>query len=524
VRVLRIGLRRLLGAAYRGAGEAATRANGSERGWLDFVQASAEPEVVRDSPVADRIYQIKLHASLPKGVDDAPLRFRAVDGSYYLTGEELAQLYEQGIEPEIVHSLRESDLPVRFFRTHDGAVSNPPPEDARLAVLARLLAEGRAGGEAHIRFLGRNRTPPPDGFRLDVAHGRRNYVWQVVPCEEVDTHPGLYERFSALRALCEDSQTRVVLALGSGGIRLFCHAPAIRLFETLGCAEHVDEIWGTSAGAIAGLLYAQGLSPQAIEQLGYDLYGGRMDLRVRPSKLQFLRALVRDAVLPSGAPSSAGFVDCANGMARMLDHYCAERQPRRPFYALAFNLAECRSEVLTPLSVPHHLREFMTQTDAREAALASATVPLLFVPRPIRRGADEVHYIDGSTTEDVPLHSVVQKWDRDRAAGLEPRRRLVILAVKLTGNLDRHRLAPGRMSKLRIMQTVVAASIEHMHRRSTDLVRARPDVDVLTLDLTDSSPDFFETRCIPEYLRVAKEVFPDQLAEFEAWLRAGKPR
>ena len=475
-------------------------------------------------PAADRVYEIKLDAPLPAGVHETPLRFRATDGSYYLTGEELAQLHAQGVEPEVVRSLRESDLPVRFFLPHDGAVNNPPPEDARLAVLARLLAEGRAGGEVHIRFQGRNRTPPPDGFRLDVAGGRRAYVWQVVPAEEMTGRAGLAERFAALRALCADADTRVVLALGSGGVRLFCHAPAIRLFETLGCARHIDEIWGTSAGAIAGLLYAQGLSPQSIEQLGYDLYGGRMDLRVRPSKLQFLRALVRDAVLPSGAPSSAGFVDCANGMARMLEHYCADMQPQRPFYAVAFNLAECRSEVLTPLLVPPHLRELMTQTDAREAALASSTVPLLFVPRPIRRGGVDVHYIDGSTTEDVPLHSVVQKWDLDRAAGVESRQRLVILAVKLTGNLERHRLAPGRMSKLRIMQAVVAASIEHMHRRTADLMRVRDDVEVLSLDLTDSSPDFFETRCIPEYIRAAKEIFPEQLAELEARLRAGTRR
>jgi hypothetical protein len=249
-----------------------------------------------------------------------------------------------------------------------------------------------------------------------------------------------------------------------------------------------------------------------------------MDLRVRPSKLQFLRALVRDAVLPTGAPSSAGFVDCANGMARMLEHYCGERQPRRPFYAVAFNLAECRSEVLTPQPVPVHLRELMTQTDAREAALASSTVPLLFVPRPIRRDGTDVHYIDGSTTEDVPLHSVVRKWDLDRAAGAETRERLVILAVKLTGNLDRHRLAPGRMSKLRIMQTVVAASIEHMHRRTADLMCARGDVRVLGLDLTDSNADFFETRCIPQYIRAAKETFPEQLAALEARLRAASVR
>ena len=112
--------------------------------------------------------------------------------------------------------------------------------------------------------------------------------------------------------------------------------------------EHFSEVWGSSAGAMAGLLYAQGLSAHAIEQMGYDLYTGRVDLALRPSKLLFLRHLVRDALLPSFGAAGAGFVDVAAGLSRMLERYCGDAEPRLPFYCIAFNLRDCQPDVLTP--------------------------------------------------------------------------------------------------------------------------------------------------------------------------------
>jgi hypothetical protein len=450
---------------------------------------------------------------------ESPLRFQAADGSYYLTDDELLDARALGLRFEVVRVIQEAELPVRFSLPHDGGVNDWPPEDARLAVLARLLAEDRANGSVHIRYLGRNHTVPPDGFALDRAGGQRRYVWQVVPAEVHAARPALHDRFRSLRSVCADPGARVVLSLGSGGLKLFAHATAIRLFETLGLSEHFAEVWGSSAGAMAGLLYAQGLSPHAIEQMGYDLYTGRVDLALRPSKLQFLRHLVRDALLPSSGPSGAGFVDCADGLSRMLERYCGALEPRVPFYAIAFNLLECRPEVLSPGAVPAHLGELLVQTDARAAALASSAVPLLFVPRVVRRGKRDTHYIDGSTTEDVPLHSIVRKWDLDRAAGVESRERLVIVYVKLTGGLETYSSHPGRIGKLRLMQTVAAASIETMHRRDVELITRRDDVRLLGLELGDSSPDFFETRRIAEFVRSAKEGFPEQLARIEELLR-----
>jgi hypothetical protein len=453
--------------------------------------------------------------------EDSPLRFQAPDGSFFLSSHDFELLRELGISTEVIREIPEEDLPVRFLLPHDGAVNDPPPPGARLAVLSRLLAEGRANGEVQIRFLGRNRSVPPDGFVLDRAGGVRRYVWQVVPSDEVANRPELGERFKNLRAEFAREDTRVVLSLGSGGMKLFCHAPVLRLLETIGCTEHIDEVWGSSAGALVALLYSHGLSPNAIEQTGYDLYSGRAELSLRPSKFQILRHLIRDAVLSPDDSSSIGFADCAKSLARMLELYCAEFESRKPFYVIAYNLAACRTEVLTPCDVDEHLNDFMVQADPQEAALASSSVPLLFTPQLIERNGELVPYIDGSTTEDIPLHSVALKWDRDRAHGVESRTRLLILYVKLTGSTGQYRVAGKGISKLRLLQMVASAAMETMHARDVAILSARPDVKLLPLTLPESDPDFFETSQIPHFVRLAKESFPGQLDRIEEELREG---
>lgn len=470
-----------------------------------------------------QIFQVKVHVAVEStdGQEECPLRFQASDRSYFLSGAELKRARALGSVLEVVRQIDEDELPVRFLLPHDGAVNDPPPESARLAVLSRLLSEGRAAGEVHIRFLGRHRTVPPDGFVLDQAGGERRYVWQVVPAREPASRPELRQRFVALRREFARPDTRAVLSLGSGGLKLFGHAAALRLLESVGCAPHIEEVWGASAGALVALLYCHGLSPHAIEQTGYDLYSGRYDLALRPSKFQILRELLREAILPTDRSAPGGFVDCAEGLSRMLDQYCDVIRPIRPFYCVAYNLAESRPEVLTPEPVPDHLRGFAAQTEPREAALASSAVPLLFVPKTIEREGQSIPYIDGSTTEDVPLHSVVRKWDLDREAGVETRDRLIILYVRLTGAAPQARTDGGRMSKLRVLQAVASAGMETMYNRDVDLIEQRSDVTLLRLQLVDSAADFFETQRIPEFIRAAKETFPEQLAAIEEKLRAG---
>ncbi|MFQ5698339.1 MAG: patatin-like phospholipase family protein [Myxococcota bacterium] len=446
------------------------------------------------------------------------LRFRAADGSIFLPEAELQEARRRGLELRLLRTLEADEIPVRFVLPHDGAVCNLPPADARAAVLARLLSEDRADGDEHIRFLGRNRSVPPDAFVLDRAFGRRAYVWQIVPQEELEAPCHLRDRFPALERLFRDPETRVVLSLGSGGLKLFAHAILLRFLEAVGCSRHIDEIWGSSGGAVAGLLYCMGLSAQAIEQTGYDLYSGRYTLPLRPSRIQVLRQVLRDTLFSD--PGESGFCDGGGPLGRMLERYCSRVRPRRPFYSVAFNLAECRTQVLTEEPVPPHLDGLMVRTDAREAALASSAVPLLFLPRRILQGGRETPYIDGSTTEDVPLHSVVTKWDRDRSAGVETRRRLVILYSKLTGSLDQYRTRSGRIGKLRMLQLVASAGVETMHLRDVELLRRREDVELLGVELADMGVDLFEVDRVPRFLRMAKEGFPRQLEAIEERLAA----
>ena len=464
-----------------------------------------------------RIFQVR-EREPGEPLPDTPLRFPASDGTYHLGAEELQLARARGIGLDVVDELDARQLPVRFFLPHDGAVNDPPAESARIAVLGRLLAEGRAGGDVHIRFLGRNRSIPPDGFVLDRAGGARRYVWQVVPAEEIDAAPSLADRFRALAEHVDDPDRRFVLALGAGGLKLFAHATLLRLLERIGADAHVDEVWGSSAGALVALLYGHGLSPHAIEQTGYDLYSGRYQLPLRPSSFQMLRSLVREAILPRGDAASAGFVDCADGLQRMLAQYCDVMDPSRPFYCPAFNLATGRTDVLTSAAVPPHLADFVRRAGPRDAALASAAVPLLFVPRSVATDGGEFPYIDGSTTEGVPLWSVVRKFDADRAAGAESRSRLTILYVKLTWPDEA--AERQRFSKLRLLQAIASAGIETTFERDVALLEQRDDVTLLGLHLPGSGPDFFETGRIPDFIRLAKESFPEQLACLDLALRS----
>jgi predicted acylesterase/phospholipase RssA len=219
--------------------------------------------------------------------------------------------------------------------------------------------------------------------------------------------------------------------------------------------------------------------------------------------------------------SGAGFIDCARGVAQMIEDYCRDIRPVRPFYCLAYNLDEGRTEVLTPEPVAPQQKELVTQTDAREAALASSAVPLFFFPRRVDRPGGAAHYVDGSTTEDVPLYSIVRKWDLDRAAGMEPRERLIILAVKLSSAQRSARIPPGRLGKFRLIQTVAAASQEAIYSRDLALIAGRPDVELVTLQLESVGDDLLEVHRIPEYIRAAKADFSEQLRSLERRL---KPR
>ena len=66
----------------------------------------------------------------------------------------------------------------------------------------------------------------------------------------------------AIGSQASQKPRRTVLVLGGGGMRGFCHIGIVRAIERLGL--QIDEIVGTSMGAVMGGLLAGGKSPRYV--------------------------------------------------------------------------------------------------------------------------------------------------------------------------------------------------------------------------------------------------------------------
>src|SRR6185369_13168494 len=81
------------------------------------------------------------------------------------------------------------------------------------------------------------------------------------------------------------ARPRTILVLGGGGMRGYAHIGVVRALERLGL--HVDEVVGTSMGAVMGALFATGLDSHRIEEVA-----GEISVRDY-FKLNVLKFLVR---------------------------------------------------------------------------------------------------------------------------------------------------------------------------------------------------------------------------------------
>jgi NTE family protein len=175
-----------------------------------------------------------------------------------------------------------------------------------------------------------------------------------------------------------DAPRRTVLVLGGGGMRGYCHIGVIRAIERLGM--RVDEVVGTSMGAVMGALYAAGMDSRRIEEIASEitlkhyfknnylkllLTGGRhASLRKGKTFLQFLRRW-----LPQ-----ASFADLA-----------------RPFFCNALSLTTGRSRFF---GLPG-----ADEVPVADAVYSSACLPGVF--EPLELGGD--YCIDGGMTETLAL-------------------------------------------------------------------------------------------------------------------------
>lgn len=195
-----------------------------------------------------------------------------------------------------------------------------------------------------------------------------------------DPHDGVHRngRTGSVGRLRAEPSRRTVLVLGGGGMRGYCHIGVIRAIERLGL--HVDEVVGTSMGAVMGALYAAGMDSRRIEEVASEI-------TIKDYfKLNLLKFLVR------------GYRHASVYKGRTFQKFLRRWLPQtsfadlpRPFFCNALSLTTGKSRFF---GLPG-----ADDVPLADAVYASACLPAVF--EPLKIGED--HFIDGGMTETLAL-------------------------------------------------------------------------------------------------------------------------
>ena len=166
---------------------------------------------------------------------------------------------------------------------------------------------------------------------------------------------------------------KIGLALSSGGLFGFAHIGVIQALEDRGIRPNL--VAGTSAGAIVGLVYAD---------------GGIKGLETFVRLLKETGLISKRGIFSSVTPER--YFTRIGGLLRTLIHEKDLQALAIPFYPVATNIGTGRAHIFE-------------HGDPIDTTLASATYPGAFKPR--RVGGD--FFVDGGLTEYLPVRVIDEK-------------------------------------------------------------------------------------------------------------------
>ena len=166
-------------------------------------------------------------------------------------------------------------------------------------------------------------------------------------------------------------QYKIGLVLSGGGARGFAHLGVIEALNESGI--YPDVISGTSAGAIIGVLYADGYSPKKI-----------LNLMNTGSRLDFMRpALPREGLLQ------------INGIIKILKASLRSKN----FNELKIPLFVSATDLNNGKAV------YFSEGELFDPVIASASIPVLF--QPVKIG--DISYVDGGVLDNLPIRPIENK-------------------------------------------------------------------------------------------------------------------
>jgi NTE family protein len=163
------------------------------------------------------------------------------------------------------------------------------------------------------------------------------------------------------------------IVLSGGGARGFAHLGVLEALNDAGIFP--DVVSGTSAGALVGVLYADGFTPKEILNLIYST-----------SRLHYVRPTV----------SKEGLLQIS-GIERIL----RENLRAKKFEDLKIPL------FVTATDLNNGKIEYFSEGELICPVIASASIPILFKPVIINK----IHYVDGGVLDNLPIKPIENKCD-----------------------------------------------------------------------------------------------------------------
>ncbi len=161
---------------------------------------------------------------------------------------------------------------------------------------------------------------------------------------------------------------KVGLVLSGGGTRGFAHLGLLQALNDAGI--YPDVISGTSAGALAGVLYADGYTPREI-----------LNMLNSGSRLDFMRpAMPREGLL-----QIRGVIKILKANLRAKNF----EDLKIPLYVTATDLNNGKAE-------------YFSKGELLCAVIASASIPVLFQPVLI----NDIQYVDGGVLDNLPVRPI----------------------------------------------------------------------------------------------------------------------
>jgi NTE family protein len=166
---------------------------------------------------------------------------------------------------------------------------------------------------------------------------------------------------------------RTGVVLSGGGARGFAHLGVLKALNDSGI--YPDVISGTSAGALVGVLYADGYSPEKI-----------LKIMNTTSKLHYIRPTVpREGLLQ------------ISGIERIL----VENLRAKKFEDLKIPLFVTATDLNNGVAV------YFSSGELLKPVIASASIPVLFNPVIINK----IHYVDGGVLDNLPIKPIEGNCD-----------------------------------------------------------------------------------------------------------------